>query len=223
MTMDKIPGGYWRAVAEGFIQSQLNKPFFGRPYVKLGQCLGIWSYLFEVGGILGAKHAAKTDAFVTAFLGMSGAPGVAKGVLVERASEMLQGHSLTSMTFWDYIGAEEVRRAHRVGYKVDGWHTLIKEQGAQKIPPDSVLTNSWEYASAGAALGTTHLDVLRAMFERTYATVPEQEWQRAYAAGLDIGPEQPRTTYKEAENTENKNFIDYCQKFRPDLYPLLRD
>jgi len=45
--MDEIPGGFWRAVAEGFIQSQLNKPFLGRPYLKLGQCLGIWSYLFE--------------------------------------------------------------------------------------------------------------------------------------------------------------------------------
>src|SRR5437016_10676464 len=47
------------------------------------QCLGIWSYLFEVGGILGAKHAAKTDAFVSAFLGQSGPSGAAKSFLVE--------------------------------------------------------------------------------------------------------------------------------------------
>ena len=79
---------------EGFIQAQLNKPFFGRPYLKLGQCFGLWGYMLELGGILGAKHAAKTDAFVSAFLGMSGAPGLAKGVLVEQASGMAQGHSL---------------------------------------------------------------------------------------------------------------------------------
>jgi len=94
MVMDEIPGGFWRAVAEGFIQSQLNKPFLGRPYLKLGQCLGIWSYLFEVGGVLGAKHAAKTDAFVSAFLGQSGPSGAAKCFLVEVASQMPQAHSL---------------------------------------------------------------------------------------------------------------------------------
>jgi hypothetical protein len=220
MTMDEIPGGFWRAVAEGFIQSQLNKPFFGSPYVKLGQCLGIWSYLFEVGGILGAKHAAKMDAFVSAFLGQSGPSGAAKQFLGEVVGRMVQEHSLASMKFHAYVGADI---AGRMNYKVDGWHTLLTERGTQKIPPEVALTNSWEYASGGAALGTTHPDVLRAMFELTYAPVPEGRWQQAYAAGLDIGPEQPRTSYKEAEDTENKKFMDYCQKFRPDRYSLLRE
>ena len=52
---------------------------------------------------------------------------------------------------------------------------------------------------------------------------PKEEWQRAYAAGLDIGPEQPRTSYEEAEKTENENFMEYCREFRPDLYPVLKD
>jgi hypothetical protein len=218
--MHEIPGGFWRAVAEGFIQSQLNKPFFGRPYVKLAQCLGIWSYLFEVGGILGAKHAAKTDAFVSAFLGQSGPSGAAKHFLGEVAGQIVQEHSLALMRFFDYVGADI---AGRMNYKVDGWHTLIMERGTQKIPAEVALTNSWEYASGGVALGTTQPDVLRAMFERTYAAVPEGRWQQAYAAGLDIGPERPRTSYREAEDTENKHFMGYCQKFRPDLYSLLRE
>jgi hypothetical protein len=220
MKTDEIPGGFWRAVAKGFIDAQLNKPFFGRPYLKLGQCLGVWSYLLEVGGILGAKHAAKTDAFVSAFLGQSGPSGAAKHFLGEIASQMVQEHSLASMKLFDYVGADI---AGRMNYKVDGWQTLLTERGTQKIPPEVALTNSWEYASAGAALGTTHPDVLLAMFERTYAPVPEGRRQQAYAAGLDIGPEQPRTSYREAEDTENKIFMDYCQKFRPDLYSLLRD
>jgi hypothetical protein len=33
---EQIPGGYWRAVAEGFIHGQLIKPFFGRSYLKFG-------------------------------------------------------------------------------------------------------------------------------------------------------------------------------------------
>ena len=69
---EQIPGGYWRAVAQDLISDQLIKRFLGRSYLRLGQCLGLWGYLFELGGILAAKHGAKLDAFVPAFLGMSG-------------------------------------------------------------------------------------------------------------------------------------------------------
>jgi len=65
--------------------------------------------------------------------------------------------------------------------------------------------------------------VFRAMYERTHAPVPKEEWQRAYAAGLDIGSEQPQTSYAQAEASENKNFMEFCQQFRPDLYSILKD
>ncbi|HET6887741.1 MAG TPA: hypothetical protein VFH87_07435 [Candidatus Udaeobacter sp.] len=69
---ERIPGGYWRAVAQDLINDQLIKRFLGRSYLKLGQCFSLWGYLFELGGILGPKHGAKLDAFVPAVLGMSG-------------------------------------------------------------------------------------------------------------------------------------------------------
>ena len=219
--MDQIPSGFWRAVAEDFIQSQGTKPLFGRRYLKFGQCFGLWGYLVELGGILGTMHGNKPDAFVLAFLGMGpGATGVAKGVLVDIGNRILAEHSLGSTTFWDYVGAEV---AARIGYNGDGWHSLIMERGAQKTPPRIALTNSWEYASAGAALGATHPDVFRAMYERTHAPVSKEEWRTAYVAGLDIGPEQPQTSYSEAEASENTNFMEYCQQFRPDLYAVLKD
>jgi len=40
---------------------------------------------------------------------------------------------------------------------------------------------------------------------------------------LDIGPEPPSTSYAEAEASENKNFMEYCQQFRPDLYAVLKE
>jgi hypothetical protein len=72
MASEQLPGGYWRAVAQDLISDQLIKRFLRRSYLKLGQCFGLWGYLFELGRILGAKHGAKLDAFVPAFLGMSG-------------------------------------------------------------------------------------------------------------------------------------------------------
>jgi hypothetical protein len=60
--MEQMPA-YARAVAASVIQQHLNKPFLGRPYLKYGQCLGLWSYFFELGGILAGKHASNLDAF----------------------------------------------------------------------------------------------------------------------------------------------------------------
>jgi hypothetical protein len=133
---------------------------------------------------------------------------------------VVKQHSLGSMTFWDYVAADI---GERTGRKGNDWHSLVQEVGAQKTPPRVALTNSWEYASAGAALGATHPDVVRGMFERTHKKYSEKEWRTAFVAGLDIGPEPPQTSYAGAEASENKNFMEYCQQFRPDLYAVLKD
>lgn len=251
--MDEIPGGFWRPVAEGFIQRQIKKPFLRRAYLVFGECFSLWAYMMEMAGILAAKHAAKPDALVSALMGMSGAPGVAKRVLVEGGNRMLAQHSLGSMTFWDYVAADIAARtglkvddvaaqADRMlaqelaqhslgpvtfsGRKRDFWTSLITAMGAQKTQPKAALTNSWEYASAGADLGATHPDIVRGMFERQHKPSSEKEWRNAYVAGLDIGPEPPPTSYTDyaaTEASENKNFMEYCQQFRPDLYAVLND
>jgi hypothetical protein len=218
--MDQIPGGFWRPVAEGFIQRQIKKPFFGRAYLVFGECFSLWAYMMELGGILATKHAAKPEAFHSAFLGMSGAPGVAKRVMFAQAEEMVAQHPLGSMTFWDYVAADISERIGRTG---NDWSSLVMEMGAQKTQPRVALTNSWEYASAGTDLGATHPDVVRAMFERTHKPYSQKEWRTAYVVGLDIGPEPPSTSYPEAEASENKNFMEYCQQFRPDLYAVLKE
>lgn len=108
--MDQIPGGFWRPVAEGFIQAQIKKPFLGRAYLVFGECFSLWAYMMEMAGILAAKHAVKPDALFSALMGMSGAPGVAKGVLVAQAEKMVAQHSLGSMTFSDYVAADIAER-----------------------------------------------------------------------------------------------------------------
>ena len=164
-----IPGGYWRVVAEGLISAQLIKPFFGRSHLKLGQCFDLWGYLVELGGLLGAKHSAKLDAFVSAFLGMSGEAGAAERFLVPVANKLLDQYSLNSMKCWDFVGADLGDRVSY--YKRDDWSSLVMERGTDKIPPDVASKNAWFYARYGAALGAMAPDVARAMCERTHAAV----------------------------------------------------
>ena len=98
------------------------------------------------------------------------------------------------------------------------------ERGTDKFPPDVAAKNAWFYARDGAALGTMVPDVVRSMFERTHAPVSREKWRRMYASGLDIGPEPPAPrSYEEAQEEENKVFMQYCREFTPDDYPVLKD
>src|SRR5262245_24101353 len=133
--MDQIPPGFWRPVAEEFIQHQVKKPFFGRPYLVFGECFSLWAYMMEMAGILAAKHAAKPDALHSALLGMSGPPGVVRGVQVAQADKMVKQHSLGSMTFWDYVAADIVERT---GLKVDDVTAQAERMLAQQLAQHSL-------------------------------------------------------------------------------------
>jgi hypothetical protein len=219
---EQLAGGYWAAVAGHLIRAQTNKPFFGRPYLKLGQCFGgLWGYLFELGGMLAAKHRAKLDAFVSVFLGMTGEAGAAERFLVAAANKLRDQHSLNSMNHWEFIAADLGDRCS--DYKRDNWNRLLTERGFDKIPSHVAAKNAWFYAQDGAALGATTPDVVRGMFERTYRPLSKERWHEAYASGLDIGPEPPaKRNYEEAKEEENKNFMEFCREFYPDLYSVLR-
>lgn len=102
--------GYARVLARARVQQEMNKPFLGKPYLKYGQCYGMWGYFFQLGGILGAKHSANLDAFGQAFLGARGPSGAVKKFFTEEAKRLVTVSVSDSMTFADYVGAEFVGR-----------------------------------------------------------------------------------------------------------------
>jgi hypothetical protein len=59
--MEKL-SGYAKLLASVRVQKEASKPFFGKPYLKYGQCYALWSYFFQLGGILGGRHSANLDA-----------------------------------------------------------------------------------------------------------------------------------------------------------------
>lgn len=216
--METAPA-YARALAYGLAHPQQNKRLFGKPYLKYGQCLGLWSYLFEVGGVLGAKHVTNLDAFGTAFLGFTGPPGAMQNYFRDAANKYVQqGRVNTSTTFLEYVQAEFLDRVHYTGDAAD----FFLEHGTDKLPMDTFSELGWQYADQGAAIGATQPSILRSMFEKTHAAVPGEEWADARAAGLDIPAEQAVTTYPDTEEMMNQAFLAYCQEHKSDLYSVLR-
>jgi hypothetical protein len=199
------------------VEQQQNKSFLGKPYLKYGQCPVLWGYFFQLGGILGAKHSAKLDAFGTAFLGARGKPGAIKQFFTEVANRLIT-HSLNdSVTFADYAGAEFIAR---IAYTGDAASFFLKH-GIEKIKPENAAELAWQYAQQGAALGAIYPHIVRKMFEQTHAAVPKKDWEQARAAGLDVPPEQDLMSYEEVEEGEDEVFMAYCRECCPNLYTIL--
>ncbi len=198
------------------VEQQTNRPFFGKPYLKCGQCWVIWGYFFQLGGLLGARHSANPNALANAFLGARGERGAIEDFFGEVADGLL-AKSVGESTPLDYVGAEFIQR---VGHAGDPWSFFV-ENGLQKITPNMAEELAWQYAADGAALGAVHSDTFRKMFERVHASRPREDWERARAAGLDLPSEQDRMSYEEAAEEENETFMRYCRECCPDLYSIL--
>lgn len=216
ISMENI-SGYARVLARTRVGQQVNKPFLGKPYLKYGQCYGVWSYFFQLGGILGAKHSVNLDAFGHAFLGARGPSGAVKKFFTEVATRLVTDSVDDSMTFADYVSAEFLGRVDHAGDA----QKFFFEHGMEKLPPKTAEELAWQYSEQGAALGAIYPQIIRKMFDQTHAAVPKEDWERAHSAGLNIPPEQDLMGYDETEEGENEVFMDYCRQCCPDLYFIL--
>jgi hypothetical protein len=180
------PSGYARVMARIRVNQKLNPPVLGKPDLKFSQCIALASYFFQLGGMLGAKHQMNLDAFGDAFLGASGEPGAIKHLFNELANDIVSRVIDDSMTFYDYVSKEFSRG---VGYVGDPARFLI-QHGLDTIAPETAVEIVRRYAEEGAALGAIYPNVLRKMYERSYARVSKKQWDEARAAGLNIPREQ---------------------------------
>lgn len=209
---------YARFLVKVRLQQEQTKPFLGKAYVKYGQCYVMAAYFTQLGAVLANKHRAHVETFCDAFLGMTGEPGKAQEFLEKAASEdVIPLVDEDGMTF-----AEFVDLAERVRTKFDApAETFLFASGLKKMEPDNATVMLWEYCLQGAALGLFHVDVARDMFDRSNQRRPQEEWDQARAAGLDIPAEQTVLTYDEVEHCEDEAFMSYCRECRPEVYPAL--
>lgn len=209
--------GYARVLARTRVDQQSNKNFFGKTYIKYGQCWILWAYLFQLGGILAAKHSTKLDAFGLAFLGMQGKPGAIKLFFTEVANNNLTNLLNDSVTFSDYVGKEFLSRSGNTDDAMD----FFLNHGMEKIKPKQAEELAWQYAEQGSAIGAIYPDIIQKMFKQTHSNIPKEKWDIAYKAGLNISPEQDHMSYEEVEDGEDEVFMDYCVECCPDLHSIL--
>ena len=214
--MEKI-SGYSRDLARVMVEQQQNRQLFGKPYLKLGQCHALWGYFFQLGGILGAKHSDKLDAFAAAFINAHGEPGVVFNFFTKVADRLVSSSINEAMSFTDFVSAEFEQRVSSKATKDE-----VKSFGLmERVSKDTAEELAWQYSQEGAALGAIYPNIIRKMYERTYVVHSKAMWEEARAAGLDLPPEQKQISYEKTEEIDNEAFMVYCQERYPSLHSIL--
>jgi hypothetical protein len=200
--------GYARVLSRVTVKRELNKPFWGEPFIKLGQCWALWSYFFHIGGILAAKYNNHLDEFGNGFLGIAGKPEAVKLFFNEIAGNTNKILINDTITFHEYVAKEFLSRINSSDDAMN--YFIANGKQAEEL--------AWQYAEQGSSIGATFPSRFKKMFDQTYSIVSKERWELYRKIGLDITPEQPHISYEESENNENKLFLDYCKEFCPKLY-----
>ena len=195
----RVAPTYMAVVVERMIEEQLKKSWFGKPYIECGQSLRLCAHLFELGGVLGAKHSEQLDAFALAFLGEIES---AKSHC-ENVARWLRGRRVTeSMTFADYVQAAYLRDCYYTGDAA----TFLAKHSKDRMERDIVNGMAKLSTEHGFAVGVEYPHLIRAMFQQT--ATKQKLWVS--------------WSYEEAEEAKNKDFMRYCEQYRPGVYALLR-
>ena len=153
------PAGYHVVFARVRVQQVAIKPFLRKPFVRTGQLVMLGAYLFQVGGILGARHARNADAFGLAFFGLSGPPG-AMAKFLSDVAERVGLRLAHADTFLTYVLGD---LSERLGFEGDRADFFAKNW-ARKVWIDPAVSYASQCAEDGAALGAVQPDVFHAVF-----------------------------------------------------------
>jgi len=205
--------GYARILIRSRVEEAQTKRIFGKPYVKLGQCYLMWSYFFQLGCILGAKHSCHIDTFVHAMFGVRES---AETVLTDTAARLVPNSVNSTMKFSDYI----LRRLME-STGTEDLPSFMTKVGMNKLDSESVIAGAWMDALDGAAIGVVHPDLVRDMFALSHAPRTKESWDHAFQ-GVRYDYTTSIMTYEELEKAEDESFMHYCKECCLDFYAILK-
>jgi hypothetical protein len=214
--MEQI-SGYVIVLSKTMIEQQLNKPFFGKPYLKFGQCFIMMMSFFQMGGILGAKYSNKYDSFARAFLGVKGENDAIINSFNKIKDMIVNDFDLNSMSIFSYnLHAFK----QKIGY-LGNDENFLHEYFMKKVPQTIAMELIQLSALSGASIGVTHPTLIKNLYENTHVKEPQDRYKLAVSIGLNIPEKQEIVPYEEEEKIDSTEFMEYCKSCCPSHYNVL--
>jgi hypothetical protein len=195
---------YARRLVLARIDEDLVRPPFVKPFLKLGELVGMAAYFMQLGALLASLHREHLEAFGEAFLGSSSLAVLAE-TLVEIDAVLTE-----SMSFTDFVCAEQSRQRGFDG-STEGFLAAFK---SKKVFADEAEDRSMRFAWYGAALGAMRPDTAVRVFANTHAPATHR--------GSEL-TDRDRVAFDLVAKSESEIFRAYCRQTMPDLFEALID
>jgi len=193
------PLPYARRLVLARIEEDLIRPPFVKPFLKLGELVGMAAYFMQLGALLASLHREHVEAFKAAFLGSS-SPAVLAEALVEIDAVLTD-----SMSFTDFVCAEQSRQR---GFDGGADQFLIAHK-ATKIMAGEAEELAMQFARYGAVLGALRPDTAVQMFANTHAPATHR--------GSEL-TERDQVAFDMVAKSESEIFRAYCRQTTPGLF-----
>jgi len=193
---------YARRLVLARIDEDLVRPPFVKPFLKLGELVGMAAYFMQLGALLASLYREHVEAFEAAFLGSS-FPAVLAEALVEIDAVLTE-----SMSFTDFVCAGQSRQRGFDG----GTEQFLAAFKSVKILADEAEELAMQFARYGAALGAMRPDTAVQMFANTHAPATHR------ASELT---ERDQVAFDLVAKSESEIFRAYCRQCFPDLVVAL--
>ena len=196
------PLPYARRLVLARIDEDLVRPPFVKPFLKLGELVGMAAYFMQLGALLASLHREHVEAFEAAFLGSS-SPAVLAEALVEINAVLTD-----SMSFTDFVCAEQSRQRGFDGAAAE----LLAALKSVKILPGEAEELALQFARYGAALGALRPDTAVQMFANTHAPASSRG---------SVPNERDQVAFDMVAKSESEIFRAYCRQCFPVLFVAL--
>jgi hypothetical protein len=207
------------------VSQVVERPLFGKTFIRLPSFCQVLSFLYETGAILGR---AKRDRLMILgkMLALPGKEGQFTKYLGELAKKRLDTFrsevGKEPDTFFEFILFRELEKAIGVGmtdaFKADiGANKKIMKAFDEKCPVERVQSLVWVYGNEGIGFGSSFPQFTERMYRNAYEGIDTNLWSEARAHGLAI-PEKPEiVSLEEREATVFQLVAAYASEYYPEL------
>ena len=190
---------------------------FGGRYLRLLNFLGLLSYLYESGAILGRAICNKLR-ILTKMLVVPGAEidkfiKISGDAAKERLDTFRNEVGNEPDTFNEFILLRALERL--TGPSPD--LKALKKVFSQKVPLEKAWIDIQTFGVEGIAFGSSFPELTEKMYRNSYESPDVDKWSKARAYGLDI-PEKPEIiSLEEQEEVILQMVTAYASEYYPEL------
>ena len=194
------------------MDAALEKPLFGRQFVRYSKMLTLSGYMYESGAILGRALHTNIDSLETV-LGAPENPGELIRVLQQGAKDTLEQYQEKPTSF-GLLVAETYLREYGLSLTSPDVKRM-KQLLETKVEPRVADGNVQDSMAGGIGFGSLYPELTEEIYKATYQQHDAAAWSQARMHGLEVPERNDAISLEEQEHNLLTFTAEYVSEFFP--------